>query len=164
MLEREIATYLSGDKGYLAIQAIAGVGPVLAAVFCAEVGDVTRFSRPEQLAPGPGSPLATASPTPRSTVARSPSRAAASCAGRRSRPHSATTATSPTSSPPSPSARGSTKIARVAMARKIRHPRLLRPARRGDPLPGRDAGEHARSQPARVVASGHGSRKAGRRS
>ena len=33
-----------------AIQAIPGVGPVLAAVFVAEIGDITRFARPEQLA------------------------------------------------------------------------------------------------------------------
>jgi transposase len=49
MLDGEIADFLSGDKGYLAIQAIPGVGPVLGAVFVAEVGDVTRFSSPEKL-------------------------------------------------------------------------------------------------------------------
>ncbi len=49
MLEREIEQWLSGDKGYLAIQAIPGVGPVLAAVFCAEIGDVRRFSTPDKL-------------------------------------------------------------------------------------------------------------------
>jgi transposase len=36
--------------GYLAIQQIPGVGPVLAAVFVAEIGDITRFHRPQQLA------------------------------------------------------------------------------------------------------------------
>jgi transposase len=40
---------LARDPGYTAIQAIPGVGPVLAAVFVAEIGDVTRFARPEQL-------------------------------------------------------------------------------------------------------------------
>jgi transposase len=35
--------------GWKAIQAIDGVGPTLAAVLVAEIGDVTRFSRPEQL-------------------------------------------------------------------------------------------------------------------
>ena len=40
---------LSGDAGYQAIQAIPGVGPVFAAVFVAEIGDVTRFSSPEKL-------------------------------------------------------------------------------------------------------------------
>lgn len=31
------------------MQAIDGVGPVLAAIFVAEIGDVSRFHRPEQL-------------------------------------------------------------------------------------------------------------------
>jgi transposase len=41
---------LRGDPGYAAVQTIPGVGPVLGAVFVAEVGDVHRFARPEQLA------------------------------------------------------------------------------------------------------------------
>jgi transposase len=40
---------LRGDPGYIAIQAIPGIGPVLAAVLVAEIGDVHRFARPEQL-------------------------------------------------------------------------------------------------------------------
>jgi transposase len=44
MLGREISTALAGDVGYLAIQTIPGVGPVLAAVFVAEIGDVHRFA------------------------------------------------------------------------------------------------------------------------
>jgi transposase len=46
---RVIAARLAGDRGYHAIQAIGGVGQTLAAVFVAEVGDVTRFSRPDKL-------------------------------------------------------------------------------------------------------------------
>lgn len=49
MLDGEIADFLCGDKGYLAILAIPGVGPVLGAVFVAEIGDVSRFSSPEKL-------------------------------------------------------------------------------------------------------------------
>lgn len=49
MLDRHIASWLKDDVGYWAIQAIPGVGPVLAAVFVAEIGDVSRFARPEQL-------------------------------------------------------------------------------------------------------------------
>jgi len=45
-----VAGRLRRDRGYLAIQAIPGVGPVLAAVFVAEIGDIGRFARPEQLA------------------------------------------------------------------------------------------------------------------
>jgi transposase len=40
---------LAHDPGYLAIQQIPGVGPVLAAAIVAEIGDVHRFARPEQL-------------------------------------------------------------------------------------------------------------------
>ena len=45
-----VAGRLRTDPGYRAIQAIPGVGPVLAAVFVAEIGDIARFRRPEQLA------------------------------------------------------------------------------------------------------------------
>jgi transposase len=41
---------LRADPGYAAIQQIPGVGPLLGAVFVAEIGDITRFGRPEQLA------------------------------------------------------------------------------------------------------------------
>ena len=41
---------LRTDPGYTAIQAIPGVGPILAGVFVAEIGDITRFARPQQLA------------------------------------------------------------------------------------------------------------------
>jgi transposase len=40
---------LKGHPGYEAIQALRGVGPVLAAVFVAEIGDVTRFDNPQRL-------------------------------------------------------------------------------------------------------------------
>ncbi len=45
-----VAGRLRGDPGYLAIQQIPGVGPILAAVFVAEIGDINRFSKPAQLA------------------------------------------------------------------------------------------------------------------
>jgi transposase len=41
---------LATDLGYTAVQAIPGIGPVLAAVFVAEIGDVHRFATPAQLA------------------------------------------------------------------------------------------------------------------
>lgn len=44
-----IGSQLVGDRGFKAIQAIDGVGPTMASVFVAEIGDVTRFARPEQL-------------------------------------------------------------------------------------------------------------------
>jgi transposase len=49
MLEREIRGWLRDDVGYRAIQAIDGIGPTLAAVFVAEIGDVTRFPNASSL-------------------------------------------------------------------------------------------------------------------
>ncbi len=46
---RRVTAQLAADPGYRAVQALDGVGPVLAAVFVAEIGDVTRFSGPAQL-------------------------------------------------------------------------------------------------------------------
>ncbi len=43
MLDREVRTALDGHTGWEAVQAIPGVGPVLGAVFVAEIDDVTRF-------------------------------------------------------------------------------------------------------------------------
>src|SRR5439155_6313042 len=39
----ELAHRFAGHAGYEAIQAIKGVGPIMAATFCAEIGDVSRF-------------------------------------------------------------------------------------------------------------------------
>jgi transposase len=41
---------LARDPGYLAVQQIPGIGPILAAVFVAEIGDVSRFTTAPQLA------------------------------------------------------------------------------------------------------------------
>jgi transposase len=49
MLDRQIRDRLREDPGWNAIQAIPGVGPVLAAVFVAEIGDVTRFASAAKL-------------------------------------------------------------------------------------------------------------------
>jgi transposase len=43
------AVRLHADPGYAAVQTIPGVGPVLGAVFCAEIGDVHRFPDPTRL-------------------------------------------------------------------------------------------------------------------
>ncbi|MHA6631096.1 IS110 family transposase [Pseudonocardia sichuanensis] len=47
---RLVTARLRADPGYEAIQAIPGVGPLLGAVFVAEIGDIGRFTRAEQLA------------------------------------------------------------------------------------------------------------------
>jgi transposase len=49
MLERRIHLALRDDVGYRAIQALDGVGPTLAAIFVAEIGDVSRFRSAEAL-------------------------------------------------------------------------------------------------------------------
>ncbi|WP_213457446.1 IS110 family RNA-guided transposase [Rhizomonospora bruguierae] len=49
IVAKRTAAQLKTHPGYQAIQALPGVGPVLAAVFVAEIGDVTRFARPQQL-------------------------------------------------------------------------------------------------------------------
>jgi transposase len=49
MLEREIHRSLKDHAGYRAIQAIPGVGRVVAAIMVAEIGDVTRFPNPQAL-------------------------------------------------------------------------------------------------------------------
>jgi transposase len=49
MLSAVIADLLAGDRGYQVIQQLPGIGPVLAAVITAEIGDVTRFKNAAQL-------------------------------------------------------------------------------------------------------------------
>src|SRR5213592_4117161 len=40
---------LASHPGYAAVQTIPGIGPTLAAVLVAEIGDIDRFTRPGQL-------------------------------------------------------------------------------------------------------------------
>ena len=49
VLEEQTAPYFAGDLGYHAVQAIPGVGPVLASVFVAEIGDIARFKSARHL-------------------------------------------------------------------------------------------------------------------
>jgi transposase len=49
MLERDIHAHLRGHPGYRAIQVINGVGPTIAAIAVAEIGDVERFPNPDAL-------------------------------------------------------------------------------------------------------------------
>jgi len=48
-LDKTIAAHMRNHRGYRAIQAIDGVGPVLGAVMVAEIGDVTRFASADRL-------------------------------------------------------------------------------------------------------------------
>jgi transposase len=49
LLADRVAARLARDRGYQAIQALSGIGPVLAAIFVVEIGDITRFRTPAQL-------------------------------------------------------------------------------------------------------------------
>jgi transposase len=49
MLTDVTADLLAGHRGYQVIQQLPGIGPVLAAVIVAEIGDVTRFKSAAQL-------------------------------------------------------------------------------------------------------------------
>jgi transposase len=49
MLERRIHDRLRDDRCYQAIQRITGVGHTMAAIFVAEIGDVSRFRSAEAL-------------------------------------------------------------------------------------------------------------------
>src|SRR3954454_9168455 len=51
-----VARRLREHPGYRGLLQIPGVGPVLAAIFVAEIGDIGRFRRPEQLASWAGLP------------------------------------------------------------------------------------------------------------
>lgn len=44
------AGQLEGHRGYAAVQTLPGIGPILGAIFVVEIGDVTRFGGPTQLA------------------------------------------------------------------------------------------------------------------
>jgi transposase len=49
-LGEQAGALLAADRGYAAIRRLPGIGPVRAAVICAEIGDVSRFATPGQLA------------------------------------------------------------------------------------------------------------------
>ncbi len=44
VVEAELASRFADQDGYRSIQAIKGVGPIMAAIFCAEIDDVGRFA------------------------------------------------------------------------------------------------------------------------
>jgi len=50
MTQRRVEVAVADDAGYAAIQAIPGVGPILAAIFVAEIGDIARFPTAHHLA------------------------------------------------------------------------------------------------------------------
>ena len=110
LLDLVIADLLSGHDGYHALQVLPGIGPVLAAVICAEIGDIRRFSCPARLCSWAGLTPAIVSPISRWPAGISPNRAPRCCGGRWWKPSTA-------SPPPAPSAPSRTASSPVA-ARK----------------------------------------------
>jgi len=49
LMDTVITGVLAGDRGYQVIRQLPGIGPVLAAVIIAEIGDVTRFKTADRL-------------------------------------------------------------------------------------------------------------------
>jgi transposase len=49
VLDTAIAGAVEHDRGYQAVRALPGIGPVLAAVIVAEIGDIRRFASPAKL-------------------------------------------------------------------------------------------------------------------
>jgi len=161
MLEEHSAPYFAGDLGYHAVQTIPGVGPVLAAIFVAEIGDVSRFTSARHLCSWAGlTPTHKESDVTvhRGHITKQGSRlvrwAAVEAVARQR-----TDTAHPTPSPqrgrtPRHSDRPRGRGAQTS------HPRLLRPARRRDPLPGAD-GVRTGTDAARCeLALCHGSRTA----
>jgi len=95
LVERALHSRLAEHKGYIAIQALKGVGRVTAAIMVAEIGEVGRFPDARHLCSWAGLTPPTTSPTPRSTAGTSASKARRWCGGRLSRRSLATTAALP---------------------------------------------------------------------
>jgi hypothetical protein len=135
--EALVADVLAGHAGYVAVQAIPGVGPVLAAVFVAEIGDVSRFASAAKLCSWAGlTPRHRECDTTvhRGHISKQGSRlvrwAAVEAVGRGRGPSLAAAHGRRVAE------RRGNGIGRVAAARKLLT-LVLRPARRAHPLPGR---------------------------
>ena len=157
MLERDIHQHLKGDRGYRAVQAIKGVGPTIAAILVAEIGDVTRFPTPAHLCSWAGlTPKHHESDTKRG-AARSPSKDRGCCAGRSSKGSAATTAatSSSTATARSRAARCEQSAASRSPARFSRSPTTGYATARSDasPSPSRQPRE-TRTRPCRESKNG----------
>jgi transposase len=152
MLGREISTALAGDVGYLAIQAIPGVGSVLAAVLVAEIGDIHRFAGAPQLCSWAGlTPRHRESDT---TVRRGPITKQGPRAGPlgRRRGHPAAPPSQQAGHRLPPYRRPARHRHRPRRRRpQAAHPGLLRPPRRPGPLPSAKGGDVNGSGAARRV-------------
>ena len=148
-LSDSIAERLHDHAGYHAIQQLPGVGPILAAIFVAEIGDVApfRFGRPSRLMVRADS----TAPSIRQHRAPWPDHQTGLQTGAlgsdRSRP---TTAPRLLATRPARTSRRTTQQPLDRQDRdrpQTRHPHLLRPARRQHPLPRASRMTHHGSRP-----------------
>jgi transposase len=138
MLERKIHQLLRDDPGYQAIQALNGVGRTIAAIFVAEIGDVGRFRSAEALCSRAGlAPwhrgVRHQSHPPRDHQDGITARALGRARSHRPLPRRVLAAERLPSHRP---AAGQEQSPR-RRSPQVAHARLLRPARRRDPLPAR---------------------------
>lgn len=137
-LEREVHDVLKDHAGYNAVQAIDGVGRVFGSIFVAEIGDVHRFPGPAQLCSWAGlTPKHHESDTTVHRVDHQAGIPACALGGHRGRRQAPRRPQTPGRLPPH---RGPPRGIQGpgSGGPQTSHPRLLRPTRRRDPLPGRD--------------------------
>ena len=93
--ESQVHKRLRGHRDYRAIQALKGVGPVSAAIFVAEIGDISRFSDARHLCSWAGLTPGHRESDDKAQRGHITSRAPPWCAGLRSKPWCVTTAGRP---------------------------------------------------------------------
>jgi transposase len=138
-LEQSIQRRLRDHLGYRAIQQIHGIGPTMAAILVAEIGDVSRFRNAEALCSWAGlTPRHRESDTKvhRGGVTKQGSRLVRWAVIERHRPLSRRRQTRRRLASDRRAARQTQSHRRDRPQGP--HARLLRPARRRDPLPGQD--------------------------
>lgn len=86
LLEAELAKRLKGNADYRKLMTIKGIGPILAAIFVLEIGDVHRFKTAEQFCCWAGITHGFMSPTAPRAAATSARKAPSWSAGPRSSP------------------------------------------------------------------------------
>ena len=154
MAAKPTPAQLKRHRGFQAIQAVPGVGPILGAVFVAEIGDVARFARPQQLCSWAGlTPRHRESDTKvhRGRITKQGNhlvRWAAVEAVQKPLPRRDRTDPSPPRRTPRHQHRQGRRGPQAA------HPGLLRAARRAHPLPGPTSVSITPAQPGREVGNG----------
>ena len=128
---------MAGHRGYRAVQALHGVGPIKAAIFVAEIGDVNRFPSPRHLCSWAGmTPKLHESDltSHRGKITKQGSTIVRWAAVESVVRYHGGEMIAPAYN--RIAERRGKMIARVAAGQKIAHVGLLRPPRRRDPLPG----------------------------